>query len=926
NVTSSAPKTGKGTATITVEPIVGEYEGMITERTTEFVVNVSEKPSELSAKVGENNVALTEASSLEEFNAGTNMYFYDQAPNLNKYSTEGSEFANVEITTTPKVYVKVDKTNVKENAVQLTIKDFTNTQDLAKNEVNENLSVPGNFNAPEDLLTATQVGLQWDNVEGATSYDVEIDGTIYKNILENSFTDVNVEYDTVYNYRVRAVNNDGHSEWSEVISPKTALDPYRNVPKDMQVIWNEGHYSNEVPENAVDGDPNSQFHSAGNVIDKPVVFDMQKSYTLEKLELLFRKNGNGSVKRAEIYSSLDGVHYEKLFSNAKDSGNEAWATDGEAKTINFDKPIKARYFKIVVKEAVGNFMAMREFRPYKVDGTNGQIVGDWNNSGKIEEGDLTFLQNYAGLSTVDSDWNYVSMADLNGNGLIDAYDIAYVTSKLEDGAVPTQDKLAGELMLVPSKTEIKAGETFTVDVVGTGLSDVNAFSVEIPLDASKYELIGTPENAEATTSMKNLSKSRVHGDGNQAIYAVFSNIGESTKVSGTTTVSTITLKAKADVNFDMLLTNAILVDSRTMPKNAIANVVSPDSELPTPKPTTNKIVKENITVSGDESQLQTGMGLNKLIDGTTSSDDSSRMDLKWIFSPDQEDKGSLPFEMIFEFNEPKKMDNFTIYHRANGQEIHGSSMKKVKAVGYLNGVATELGEVSDINTITTTYDLNNQVFDKIVITALEGRTDNHTLAVNEIEFYEQLGEEITGIEFVDAPSHLDVNKVTPVFANVTPDKATNDYYRISSEDSSIVDVIRLDDGTDVKYYLRGLKDGKTNIVATTADGNFTAKYEVTVGNGGEVEEIVVSKPVNLRATEITNNSATLTWDIPTSVIGLDEYVIYKDGKEVATVKAGTTEYKEEGLKANTIYGYKVTAKYSNGEESKPVSVNIRTKK
>lgn len=33
---------------------------------------------------------------------------------------------------------------------------------------------------------------------------------------------------------------------------------------------------------------------------------------------------------------------------------------------------------------------MREFRPYKVDGTNGQIVGDWNNSGSIEEGDLVF--------------------------------------------------------------------------------------------------------------------------------------------------------------------------------------------------------------------------------------------------------------------------------------------------------------------------------------------------------------------------------------------------------------------------------------------------------------------------------------------------------------------------------------------------------
>ncbi|WP_322396256.1 dockerin type I domain-containing protein, partial [Clostridium perfringens] len=126
------------------------------------------------------------------------------------------------------------------------------------------------------------------------------------------------------------------------------------------------------------------------------------------------------------------------------------ATDGQVKIINFSSPVKARYFKVVTKESIGNFLAMREFRPYKVDGSNGQVVGDWNNGGTIEEGDLTFLQNYTGLSSVDADWNYVSMADLNFNNIIDAYDINYVTSKLEGGIVPTEGgNIAGEVMLVP---------------------------------------------------------------------------------------------------------------------------------------------------------------------------------------------------------------------------------------------------------------------------------------------------------------------------------------------------------------------------------------------------------------------------------------------------------------------------------------------
>ena len=53
-----------------------------------------------------------------------NIYFYDETPNLNKYSTEGSEFADVDITTTPKLYVKVDKTDVTVNEVKLTIDGF----------------------------------------------------------------------------------------------------------------------------------------------------------------------------------------------------------------------------------------------------------------------------------------------------------------------------------------------------------------------------------------------------------------------------------------------------------------------------------------------------------------------------------------------------------------------------------------------------------------------------------------------------------------------------------------------------------------------------------------------------------------------------------------------------------------------------------
>ncbi|MGL5380934.1 sialidase domain-containing protein [Clostridium sp.] len=92
------------------------------------------------------------------------------------------------------------------------------------------------------------------------------------------------------------------------------------------------------------------------------------------------------------------------------------------------------------------------------------------------------------------------------------------------------------------------------------------------------------------------------------------------------------------------------------------------------------------------------------------------------------------------------------------------------------------------------------------------------------------------------------------------------------------------------------------------------------------EEIVVSKINNLKSSEVTDSSVKLSWDVPNNTVGLTEYVIYKDGKILATIPADSTEHNVTGLKSNTIYGFKVTAKYSNNQESKPTSLNIRTQK
>lgn len=107
--------------------------------------------------------------------------------------------------------------------------------------------------------------------------------------------------------------------------------------------------------------------------------------------------------------------------------------------------------------------------------------------------------------------------------------------------------------------------------------------------------------------------------------------------------------------------------------------------------------------------------------------------------------------------------------------------------------------------------------------------------------------------------------------------------------------------------------------------SFKAKFTKRESDIETPEEIVVEKVKKLDI-ESTKNSAKLTWEAPSSSNGIIGYVIYKDGKEVATVASNTTEYLAENLKSNTIYRFKVVTKYSNGKFSKPVSKNIRMKK
>ncbi|RYF46521.1 MAG: alpha-xylosidase, partial [Cytophagaceae bacterium] len=87
-------------------------------------MNVTAKPKSVVAKIGKHKVSLKEVKSHAEFLKVENAYFYDAAPNLNKFATKGSEFENIAIIKNPQLLVKLAKTDVTANEVALTLKGY----------------------------------------------------------------------------------------------------------------------------------------------------------------------------------------------------------------------------------------------------------------------------------------------------------------------------------------------------------------------------------------------------------------------------------------------------------------------------------------------------------------------------------------------------------------------------------------------------------------------------------------------------------------------------------------------------------------------------------------------------------------------------------------------------------------------------------
>ena len=520
----------KGNLAITICPTEGNYDGMVKEKSTLVRINTTARPKSVRAIIGKKKVTLTEGE-------GANTWRYVERPQLNQFSTQGTDMAKVEITKNPVIEVNLAKGDIMTDETTIEVKGFVYDKPATRMLTNH-----GTLSAP--VATDTKVAPYtltptWKAVDNADYYEIRFNSMIYSTIRNNSLLFEDLQPGTDYTFELRAVNADGKSEWT-TINAKTDKNPLEfavhgitatNTAKDMP-----GFDIHRLFDFQESGDI-WHTHYSEKAVPFTVTMDLHATITLDKMQYVPRADaGNGTILEADIFTSKDGKTWQAV-------GTQKWERTPAKKNVAFTDHQQARYIRMDVKKALGDFGSGAELYVFRQPGTKVLIPGDVNQDGKIDENDLTSYMNYTGLKKGDSDFDgYISNGDINGNGLIDAYDISNVATQLEGGVTEKDMRQpAGTITYTYNKAAYQAGDEVTVTVKGTGLQAVNALSLVMPYDLKTMQY--TKTDPVTVKDMRNMTYDRHHTDGSQVLYPTFVNIGQQPTIEGSATLFVIHFKA-----------------------------------------------------------------------------------------------------------------------------------------------------------------------------------------------------------------------------------------------------------------------------------------------------------------------------------------------------------------------------------------------
>ena len=564
--TTNVAATANGNAiNINIQPTKGTFAGQEVNKSTQLrVVGNFKSVDKATAVVGGKKIKLKAVKTLEEFENSTKpVYYIGNGVNYSKFFTTEMKNGNqpLQMTAANGINIKLPATDVAKNAVSVELKAQRGETKTISSRIagtpSVSLPAPGNIKVNEADRKPYSLKLNWNTVADAQAYEIEFNGMNYFDIRNNEFLFEDLKPETQYSFKVRSASPGKVSEWKN-FSVTTNSDPFEFAVKGMTATCTAPSQGGERLAKLFDFDTETGWHTeyGKKAVPFELVIDMHSVNTLDKLQYLPRRSGvNGIILEGSVAVSMDKETWT-------DAGTINWQRDASLKEIVFKDNPQARYVKINVTKAYGDFGSGNEIYIFRVAGSTYYVPGDINNDGALDDNDLTSYMNYTGLRQGDSDFEgYVSKGDINGNGLIDAYDIsnaAVEVGRNSDFSAPTKDHVSGTITVSTNKNSYKAGEEVIVTIKGKNLCNVNAFSLALPYSEKQLQYVSNePVDAKA---LNNFSRDRLHTNGTKAFYPTFVGVDNNKPLNGDATLATIRFKAKTAGAVKFKPTDIILVD------------------------------------------------------------------------------------------------------------------------------------------------------------------------------------------------------------------------------------------------------------------------------------------------------------------------------------------------------------------------------
>ena len=101
------------------------------------------------------------------------------------------------------------------------------TSEVKENLPDSSIPIPSNITTQSGSITWDSITLTWDAVEGASFYQIEVNGSKFWGApTTNTFTKRGLLPETEYTFRVRAVRGSTVSEWSDIVKGRTQKESF----------------------------------------------------------------------------------------------------------------------------------------------------------------------------------------------------------------------------------------------------------------------------------------------------------------------------------------------------------------------------------------------------------------------------------------------------------------------------------------------------------------------------------------------------------------------------------------------------------------------------------------------------------------------------------------------------------------------------